>query len=193
MNTVHINFLRGDMMPKILNNVKEDICRVSRSMLSEEGYENLSIRNIAKNCGIGMGTIYNYFKSKDDIIFDIIMEDWTTILGRMDRSIKSDMPMIDKLESLHNLLKEFVGGFHGMWMDMATSKAKKTDYKSLKSQRMVYSMELHERISSVTLELSSTMEKDELDFLNSTLTTIFLSNDKFEFKTLEKILNRLSR
>ena len=60
-------------MPKIVENVKERIILETRKQIKEVGYSKVTIRSIAKACGIGVGTIYNYFESKDVIIANFMV------------------------------------------------------------------------------------------------------------------------
>ncbi len=41
-------------------------------ILLHHGIKNLTISQIAKTAGVGKGTIYEYFKNKEDIVFEII-------------------------------------------------------------------------------------------------------------------------
>ena len=50
-------------MPKIIANVREQIIEVAKRQIEELGYENTTIRSVAKGCGIAVGTVYNYFSS----------------------------------------------------------------------------------------------------------------------------------
>ena len=59
-------------MPKIVENVRQRILLEAKKQLEETGYGNMTIRSIASGCGIGVGTIYNYFSSKDVIVASFI-------------------------------------------------------------------------------------------------------------------------
>ena len=48
---------------------KADIARAALGVFSEKGFDAASISRIARVAGIGKGTIYEYFSSKDDLIF----------------------------------------------------------------------------------------------------------------------------
>ena len=91
-------------MPKLLPNVKEDICRTARQMLAEENYADFSIRNVAVRCGIGMGTIYNYFSSKEEIVAEILLADWHVVLRRMDQANRAPGLPMERLETHYCLL-----------------------------------------------------------------------------------------
>ncbi|WP_338630663.1 helix-turn-helix domain-containing protein [Clostridium baratii] len=72
-------------MPKILENPRDKILTEAREMLKENGYENLSMRKLAKACNIGLGTLYNYFKNKHSIVLEIIRLDWESSLNRLEK------------------------------------------------------------------------------------------------------------
>ena len=50
-------------MPKIIENVRGMLIDEAKKQIATNGYENVTIRSIAKECGLGLGTFYNYFKS----------------------------------------------------------------------------------------------------------------------------------
>ena len=64
-------------MPKIIENARDEIIAEAKRQLFENGYAKTTIRSVAGAIGIGMGTIYNYFSSKDMLISSFILEDWT--------------------------------------------------------------------------------------------------------------------
>ena len=64
-------------MPKIIDNVREELLKEAKRQVNEEGYAQTTIRSVAKGCGIAIGTVYNYFPSKDMLIATFMMEDWS--------------------------------------------------------------------------------------------------------------------
>ena len=55
-------------MPKILESVREQLLETARAQIERNGYANTTIRSVAAECGIAVGTVYNYFPSKDMLI-----------------------------------------------------------------------------------------------------------------------------
>ena len=51
---------------------REDIALSCRELVLEKGIKNLTISEIAKTARVGKGTIYDYFKNKEDLVFEII-------------------------------------------------------------------------------------------------------------------------
>lgn len=63
-------------MPKIINNLREKLMVKGREILIFKGYNSLNIRDLVKECDIAIGTFYNYYKNKDEIVNAIIKADW---------------------------------------------------------------------------------------------------------------------
>ena len=47
---------------------KEEILKTSREMIRQQGWSAISIRSVAAACGVSVGSIYNYFDSKSDLL-----------------------------------------------------------------------------------------------------------------------------
>ena len=63
-------------MPKIIDNLREQIQKEALEQILTNGYAKTTIRSVAAGCNIGVGTLYNYFKSKDELIASFMLEDW---------------------------------------------------------------------------------------------------------------------
>lgn len=63
-------------MPKIIENLESRLIEEAKKQIEEDGYGALTIRSVAKACGVGVGTVYNYFASKEELIATHLLEDW---------------------------------------------------------------------------------------------------------------------
>lgn len=80
-------------MPKIIENLEVKLTEEARKQINESGYGAVTIRSIAKACGVGIGTVYNYFPSKDALLATYMLSDWNTCLAVIDEmSCRSDLP-----------------------------------------------------------------------------------------------------
>ncbi len=71
-------------MPKIIENLEEKLIRETMRQVGEVGYAATTIRSVAKGCGVGVGTVYNYFPSKEAIIATFMLEDWRSCTAAID-------------------------------------------------------------------------------------------------------------
>jgi AcrR family transcriptional regulator len=53
------------------NNIKENILDTALSLITDEGFRNLSMRKIASRLGVTATTIYNYYSNRDELYFMI--------------------------------------------------------------------------------------------------------------------------
>jgi AcrR family transcriptional regulator len=70
-------------MPKIIDNARENLLTAAEELLFDEGYKGVTIRKVAKRCGMAAGTVFNYFENKDMLIASVIARDWAKVLQRI--------------------------------------------------------------------------------------------------------------
>jgi len=108
-------------MPKIIPNLKENIMSVGRDILIQQGYSGFSVRDIADGCQIAMGTLYNYFSGKDDLITEIMEEDWAKILEQNREGFQADLPKINRAELLFRCIREYRALYGKIWNELLIS------------------------------------------------------------------------
>jgi len=65
-------------MNKIITS-EEAILSVCRDIVAESGLQSINIRDVAKKCGVSIGSIYNYFPTKSDLVVATIESIWKEI------------------------------------------------------------------------------------------------------------------
>lgn len=58
---------------------KQDILEASRQLIQQQGWKAVNIRSVAAACGVSVGSIYNYYGSKQELVSDTIESIWTEI------------------------------------------------------------------------------------------------------------------
>lgn len=58
------------------NEVKDKIDQAAMEVFSKKGYQNTKIADIAEKAGISVGNVYRYYKSKEEILHELIPEDF---------------------------------------------------------------------------------------------------------------------
>ncbi len=92
-------------MPKIIENVREQLLCEAKRQVIEHGYASTTIRSVAAACGVGIGTVYNYFKSKEMLVATFVLEGWKKHLSNM-RDLPKDNPR-ELLFGIYSSLQSF--------------------------------------------------------------------------------------
>lgn len=69
---------------------KEAILAVCKEFVKENGLQSLNMRTVAEKCNVSVGSVYNYFPSKADLIAATIQDVWQSIFDISKFSKKMD-------------------------------------------------------------------------------------------------------
>ena len=69
-------------------------------LFSRKGFYNTRAEEIAREAGIAVGTIYNYFASKEEILLSIFKTEFEDRLLRFQQLLKSDLPIAEKIRRI---------------------------------------------------------------------------------------------
>ncbi len=102
-------------MPKIIEGLRDNILETAKEMLFTENYRVLSMRSIAKRCGIATGTIYNYFENKEVLIANIMFQDWSEALREMAQEVSVATDIWTGLDGIRVAIENFIHIYEGVW------------------------------------------------------------------------------
>ena len=94
-------------MPKIIDNIRDNAVSQAREVLVSEGYGSLTMRGIAARCGVAVGTMYNYFESKEHLTGCVVVEDWNNCYTAMLFSVGEAADLYGGLRTLYAQMGEF--------------------------------------------------------------------------------------
>lgn len=86
---------------------REHILRVAREMFSESGYYETTMSRLAERAGVGKGTLYWHFPSKQKLFREILKEGAERYLSRLEQLADKDEPAAGQLRAV----AEFTLGF----------------------------------------------------------------------------------
>lgn len=69
---------------------KKAILDQSRLLVTTQGWQAVNIRNVAAACGVSVGSIYNYFASKSDLVTATVESIWHDIFHFSERQTDFD-------------------------------------------------------------------------------------------------------
>ncbi len=118
-------------MAKIIENLYDDIQEVGKKILLLEGYNQMTLRLVASRCNIATGTIYNYFKSKDELVATIMFKDWKDLLEKTSPKVEKVKEAIDGLELIFDMIKDYTAIYQKAWIDYGGSLVGMKDRHSI--------------------------------------------------------------
>ncbi len=77
----------------------KNIVEATKPLIEQEGYEDLTIREICANAGITTGMFYRHFVSKDDVLTFCYMQELEVYFEQATQRYK-DLPLTEKLTQL---------------------------------------------------------------------------------------------
>ncbi len=70
------------------------------AIAAKKGFEQATTAEIARHAGVAEGSIYNYFRAKDDLLFHMVEQYATSFLGQLTAEIEGETDALAKLERL---------------------------------------------------------------------------------------------
>lgn len=86
------------------------ILQSGKKLFSERGFFNTSIADIVRETGLPVGTIYTYFKNKEEIVEVIIDEGWAEFYDHLEHSLAAGRTVEERLAILlDDVIPELLG------------------------------------------------------------------------------------
>lgn len=81
---------------------RECIIEAAQLLFERKGYEPTTVEEIAETAELGKGTIYSYFKSKEEIYIAILEKRLDTLIEQMKTAIREPKSAVDALQRLYD-------------------------------------------------------------------------------------------
>lgn len=196
-------------MPKAIEGAHEVILSTTRTVLQRDGYDALTIRSIASEAGLATGTIYNYYKAKDELVYAVIMEDWERVLAEMDAvsgpgDPDPELEIAVRLKPIFAALSRFTAAYSSIWQRMAMVPKEERSPRVSCYDRRQFVSEISDRVAGVlesgllrerTVPLTGE-ERKQLVFeagLVSRLFGFYSMEQDFDYSCLEAVFRKLFR
>ena len=93
-----------------ISDKREAILRAATTVFARNGYFNSKVADIAREAGIADGTVYLYFKSKEEILHSIFDRSVEEALGAATERVKRITDPREKLRQIAHMHLERLGG-----------------------------------------------------------------------------------
>ena len=104
-------------MPKIIENLDQRLMEEARRQIKESGYGTMTIRSVAAACGVGVGTVYNYYPSKEALVAAFILEDWNVCYADIMNRAESAKGLEPVLWAIYENLNRFISEHIAVFQD----------------------------------------------------------------------------
>jgi len=157
-------------MPKIIENLEEEIAKTSLKLFKENPYQNVSMRKIASEVGIAVGTLYNYYPNKWKLYIGVFEESWKETYQILKMNCKKNEAdyLKNYIEVLYSEMKKKKSIVRELYryimndleMDEAEQKEK---FKRIRFPRVVINQIYELFIMILEKEFEIKLEKDNQD------------------------------
>lgn len=84
------------------NDSREKILQAAFAVLSRQGYENTSIKDIAEEAGVAQGLVHYYFKSKQQLVLDVL----DYVCHKVELGVEGEAGALEAFEQTKSMLRE---------------------------------------------------------------------------------------
>ncbi len=102
-------------MPKIIPELREKILFFARRHILEDEQHDFSTRQLAADCGIAAGTLFNYFSTKEELLAAVMLEDWIACLREMNEISRQAADLSGGLKAMEAALRGFSAPYLPVW------------------------------------------------------------------------------
>ncbi|MCT4584817.1 MAG: TetR/AcrR family transcriptional regulator [Peptostreptococcaceae bacterium] len=176
-------------MPKIIKDLEEKIYINAFSLFCEKGYKKTSMKDISKNTNIAVGTLYNYYNSKENLFFEILKESWTNTFKKLDYILEQENNIDKKIKEFFKTLFLELKNRKGLGKELFEHNViDKEDMDNLNKKIIDLTLLLIDKKEEYNYKFLL-LEKQKLYFVKSLLiSSLHLT---FEEENLDDILNYL--
>ncbi len=81
-------------------NKEDHILDVAKKIIEEKGFHNTRVDDIAERAGVAKGTLYLYFKSKDDLFSKLIEREYNKVVAGLVKVVELKDDVTSKLDAV---------------------------------------------------------------------------------------------
>lgn len=169
-------------------------------VIAENGYHQAQVSKIAKQAGVADGTIYLYFKNKEDILISVFQEKMAVFVSKLEQILTKDLSASEKLKLMvENHFKLLAGDNHLAIVTQLELRQSNTEirlkinnvlreYLLLLDQILISGMKSNEFDQDMDIRLARQMVFGTMD---ETITTWVMNDHKYDLVELAPKVHHL--
>jgi len=149
---------------------RQRILDAARILLWSDGYDKTSIRDLARLCNFDIASVYYYFKNKEHILFEVLLQEESAMLS-LAQQIEND-ETYGTVEWLRTFVKSQL---HLMLDSGQTGLLHDTELRNLSKDHREQIIQIRDQYESVLRQcIRRGIEKGEFRELDVNITSIFI-------------------
>lgn len=137
---------------------KEKIKDIAIKLFSQKGYHNVSTNEIAKNAGISIGTLYNYFFDKKAIYDELVGDLYTKVLSQITPQylspVDSPIALIEQYVSLiiegHTYMTNFQREITALSYQNTEFRKLEDNYRAFATKKIILLLQEYQHYLRIT-------------------------------------------
>lgn len=163
---------------------KEKILNCARELI-KDGNSDFSMRQIAGLCNITQSTIYVHFKDKNELLYNIMIDDWMVNLEKMQEHVNTCKSFESGLVGLAKIIKEYAKPYKNIWQVYSVVIYYSDDTNN-------GSVVIIDRIKEFINILIKRFSKKKLNITNLLAEVVLgCASDRFSYKELENLAKEI--
>lgn len=106
---------------------KEQISDAAMEIAIREGVDHVSIRKLAAECGIAVGSMYNYYPDKETLIAAVAEQFWDRVLIDQEKLYRRGMGFTMFLEEYYGFLYGRLSRYDKSWLAQMNGRSRQKD------------------------------------------------------------------
>ena len=94
----------------------EELLGAAREIAHSEGLGGVNIRKVASRCGDSVGSIYNYFPTKADLLLAVIEDFWHGAFHGVDWAVQPGEPFEQFFGRVYRQFYSYLSAFESSWL-----------------------------------------------------------------------------
>ncbi|WP_425449280.1 TetR/AcrR family transcriptional regulator [Dethiothermospora halolimnae] len=146
-------------MPKIIKNLEHKIFEVAFKLFGQYGYKGVDMKKIAKEVGIAVGTLYNYYPNKKQLFLSVFKKSWEDTFLQLEETIKEQCGSKEKIVKFITILYDEVESRKGLGEELFREKAVEDEKRDYIRQKLISKLKIliEELIESKNIKLEKYM------------------------------------
>jgi TetR/AcrR family transcriptional repressor of nem operon len=77
---------------------RDNLVRTARNLIHGSSFADVSVDEVCRVAGVNKGSLYHFFPSKEALGAAVLEENWTMMVGLLDRAFQPDVEPLDRID-----------------------------------------------------------------------------------------------